>query len=84
MGTDSSKAAQTTIGVCQVCNICTSIDRKKITNSSVEIIHANLFFCFDCSNAKKMTEEQEMEPQKVLVLEILRSVTQTVLAQHVL
>ena len=55
-----------------------------ITNSSVEIFHANLFFCFDCSNAKKMTEEQEMEPQKVLVLEILRSVTQTVLAQHVL
>ena len=31
-----------------------------------------------------MTEEQEMEPQKVLVLEILRSVTQTVLAQYVL
>ena len=48
------------------------------------MVHDNLVFCFDGSNAKKMTEAQEMELQKVLVLEILTSVTQTVLAPHVL
>ena len=83
MGTDSSKAAQTTIGVCQVCNICTSIDRKTCSlNLSVEITHGN--FLFDCSNVKKMTEAQEMELQKVLALEILTSATRTVPAQYVL
>ena len=53
-----------------------------MANLSVEITHGN--FLFDCSNAKMMTGAQEMELQKVLVLEILKSATQTVLAQYVL